>query len=30
MIGVDLAKSVFQLRGASMTGDLLFKSLIRN
>jgi hypothetical protein len=25
MIGVDLAKSVFQLHGASMTGDVKFR-----
>ena len=25
MIGVDLAKSVFQLHGASMMGELLFR-----
>ena len=25
MIGVDLAKTVFQLRGASMTGQLRFR-----
>ncbi len=25
MIGVDLAKSVFQIHGASMTGEVLFR-----
>ena len=25
MIGVDLAKNVFQLHGASMTGEVLFR-----
>jgi hypothetical protein len=28
MIGVDLAKSVFQLHGASMTGQLRFRKKV--
>lgn len=28
MIGVDLAKSVFQLHGASMTGQLKFRKKV--